>query len=324
MQETLLVTPSPHIRDRDSTSKIMWTVFFSLVPVIAGSAFFFGVRALLVTATAVAAAVASEAVIQKIMKKPSTVLDGSAAVTGILLACVLSASTPLYIVCLGSIVAIVVVKQLFGGLGANIWNPALAARAFLQAAYPTAVNSNWPVNRLSDLVSSAETDAVSGATPLTALKEGAESLPSYMELFLGTVKGCLGETSALLLLIGAAILLYRGCINWRMPVVYILTVALLTWILPNPASDSGWFTGDALFHVLAGGLMIGAFFMATDMVTTPLSHRGILVFAAGAGLLTAVIRLYGGYPEGVCYSILLMNTATPLIDRFTRPKVFGT
>ncbi len=323
MSDKRTVSCSPHIRDNDTTSRIMWAVFFSLMPAVTGAVFFFGFQAILVCVTSVLSAVAAEALVQKIMNKPVTIHDGSAAVTGLLLACVLSASTPLYMVCLGSAFAIIIVKQLFGGLGANIWNPALAARAFLQAAYSEDINSGWAANRYENYFSSAA-DTVSSATPLSALKEGAEQLPSYADLFFGTIKGCLGETSALLLLIGAAFLFYKKCINWRMPVIYIASVALLAWILPDTVHNKGWLSGDPLFHVLAGGLIIGAFFMATDMVTTPLSNRGIIVFALGAGILTSVIRIYGGYPEGVCYSILLMNTATPLIDRFTRPRVFGT
>jgi len=317
MEPNLIVSSSPHIRSDESIPRIMWTVVLALLPGGVLGVAFFGSSALMVICLAVASAVATEAAIQTLAKQRLTASDGSAFLSGLLLAYVLPPNVPWYVPVVGGVFAIAVVKQAFGGLGNNIWNPALAARAFLQLAYPAKVSlSAWPVPGM---------DGITQASPL--FKEMGASPYGLLDLFLGKVPGCIGETSALALLVGGVFLIYRGYVNWRVPVLYIAAVFILTWILPDAkhiAQNAPHLVHDPVYHVLAGGVFLGAFFMATDMVTTPLSHKGLAVFAIGCGVLTSLIRYYTGYPEGVCYSILLMNTATPLIDRFARPRVYGT
>jgi electron transport complex protein RnfD len=297
----LVVSSSPHIRSEETVQRIMLDVIIALLPATAASVYFFGMRALAITLVSIAAAVAAEAAIQKIRKKPVTVSDGSAVITGLLLALTLSPAMPLWMVAVGAVAAIGIGKQVYGGLGSNPFNPALVGRAFLVVTFPVHMTT-W-INPV---------DGVSSATPLGLLKmEGTAT--GYMELFIGNVGGSLGETSALLLILGGMYLLYRGIIDWRIPAFYLGTVAVMTLVLG----------ADPIFHLLAGGLMLGAFFMATDMVTTPVTRTGKIVFSTGAGVLVAVIRLYGGYPEGVLFSILLMNTFTPIIDKYTRPKIYG-
>lgn len=290
----------------------MTDVLIALLPATACGVYFFGFNALLTILVSVAAAICTEAIVQLAMKKKVTISDGSAAVTGLLLALCLPPLAPgdFYIPLFGSVFAIAIAKQCFGGLGYNFINPALAARAFLLVSWSQPMTT-W----------AAPVNAVSSATPLAALKFGGEGavLSPYLDMFLGNIGGSIGETSALALLIGAVYLLARNIINWRIPVVFIGTVALFTWI----AGSGGLFTGDALYHVLAGGLILGAFYMATDYTTSPMTNKGRIIFAAGCGILTGVIRLWGGYPEGVCYAILIMNLAVPLIDRKFRPRVFG-
>lgn len=309
--QRLIVSSSPHVRSESTVSSIMLDVVIALIPAIVAAAMFFGIRALFIIGVSVAAAVLTEALIQRLMKKPVTINDWSAVVTGLLLAFNLPPSAPWWLAVIGSAFAIAIVKQLFGGLGYNFLNPALAARAFLLAS--------WPVRMTTWTQPGA--DAVTTATPLAILKgtEAAGQLPSLMSMFIGNIGGTIGETSALALLIGSAYLLYKRVINWRIPIIYIATVAVLTWIL----GPDGAFTGKPLYHVLGGGLILGAFFMATDYVTSPVTPLGQIIMGLGCGILTAVIRLYGGYPEGVSYSILFMNVATPLIDRYTVPKKFG-
>ncbi len=306
------LSASPHVRSAQSTRRIMTDVLIALLPATACGVYFFGLNALLVIFISVAAAIGTEALIQLAMKKKVTIADGSAAVTGLLLALTLPPLLPgdFYIPLFGSVFAIAIAKQCFGGLGYNFINPALAARAFLLVSWPTAMTT-WTM----------PLSAISSATPLAALKYGGEgvALSPYLDMLLGNVGGSIGETSALALLIGAVYLLVRNIINWRIPVVYIGTVALFTWV----AGPGGLFAGDALYHVLAGGLILGAFYMATDYTTSPMTNKGRVIFAAGCGILTSVIRLWGGYPEGVCYAILIMNLAVPLIDRKFRPRVFG-
>jgi len=306
-----LVSSSPHIRSGETTRRIMLDVIIALMPALFAGVFYFGFRALTLTVTAVAFAVATEVVMQKILGKPVTINDLSAVVTGILLAFNVPATLPLWIVAVGAIFAISIAKQCFGGLGFNFINPALAARAMLLAS--------WPVRMTSWVAPGA--DAVSTATPLAIAKNGVEAsgqaLPSIWSLFIGSVGGCIGETSALALLIGFAYLLYRGIISYRIPAVYIGTVAVLTFLF------GGFDPNVMIYNVFAGGLFLGAIFMATDYSTSPMSAKGQIIFAAGCGLLTSVIRFYGGYPEGVSYSILLMNLATPLIDKYTMPRKFG-
>ncbi len=301
-----IMSSSPHVRSKESTVRIMRDVIIALLPATAFGVYLFGLNALFVVLVSVAAAMLTEALLQKLMNKRITVSDGSAALTGLLLALNLPPAVPLWIPILGSVFAIAIVKQCFGGLGHNFLNPALAARAFLIVSWPTAMTT-WTIP-----------DAVSSATPLAALKMGGE-LSSYMDMFIGNIGGCIGETSAIALILGGLYLIARRVIDPRIPVIYIGTVALLTWV----AGPQGLLTGDALYHILGGGLMLGAFFMATDYTTSPMSTSGKMVFAAGCGILTSVIRLWGGYPEGVSYSILLMNLVVPLIDRAFLPKRFG-
>ena len=324
----------------------MLTVIITLLPATAASVYFFGLHALLLIILAVLTAMATEAVCQKIMKKPITVNDWSAALTGLLVAFNIPANTPWWMVMLGSIFAIAIVKQAFGGLGFNIWNPALAARAFLLASWPTTMISSdkFPVPKGGTL-SGLQLDAVTQATPLQLIKNSIapvlsdpssfsaqqvdaarqvlaqlSSMDYIRTLLAGNVGGVIGETSVVLLLLGGLVLLFKKYIDWRVPVGYIGTVAVLAWIFGGP---EGFFTGNVMFHIFGGGLILGAFFMATDMVTSPVTKKGKWIFAIGCGFFTIVIRLKGGYPEGVSYAILLMNTATPLIDKFTKPKIYG-
>ncbi len=306
------LSSSPHVRSSESTRRLMTDVLIALIPAAACGVYFFGINALVTILVSMAAAIGAEAIIQLAMKKKVTVSDGSAAVTGLLLALTLPPLAPgvFYIPLFGAVFAIAIAKQCFGGIGYNFVNPALAGRAFLLAAW-TPIMGIWTF----------PADAVSSATPLTALKFGGEgaALSPYLDMFLGNVGGSIGETSALALLIGAVYLLARNVINWRIPVVYIGTVALFAWI----AGPGGLFTGDALYHVLGGGLMLGAIYMATDYTTSPMTNKGRIIFAAGCGIFTMVMRLWAGSAEGVCYAILIMNLAVPLIDRKFRPRVFG-
>jgi len=315
----LLVSASPHIRSDISIPKVMWMVVISLIPAFIGSVWFFGLRAVLLTVLSIASAVASEAITEKAFGRPITIKDGSAVITGILLAFNLPPGVPFWVPIVGSAFAIIIVKQLFGGLGYNFLNPALAARAFLMVSWPSLMTGKWLAPRTGYL---AGFDAITQATPLNLLKNGPPSVIPHLNsaevlknLFFGNVGGCIGETSALLLLIGAGVLFAYKIIDYRIPLSYIATVFILTWVLPTPASP--------LFHLLAGGLILGAFFMATDYTTTPVTPKGRWIFGIGCGVITVMIRLWGGYPEGVSYSILLMNVATPLIDRLTRPRRFG-
>lgn len=308
----MLVKASPHIRDNSSTQKIMLDVIIALCPAIVASGIIFGWRALLVIGVTAAASVAFEYLYCYLMKKPITVSDLSAVVTGILLAFNLPSGAPLWMAVIGSVFAIGVVKQLFGGLGHNFMNPALAGRAFLLVSR-TAHMTTWTPTAFMSV------DAFTGATPLAILKGAEGALPSVWDMFIGNIPGCLGETSALALLIGAVYLLCRRVISWRIPIIYIATTAIFTWIF----WPEGWFTGPVLYQIFGGGLILGAFFMATDYASSPVTPKGQVIYALGCGLLTAVIRLWGGYPEGVSFAILLMNVAAPLIDKYTRPHIFG-
>ncbi len=334
-QEIISVSSAPHIRGEDSTQRIMFSVVIALIPALLGSVYFFGTRALWLTFLAVITAVATEWVIQKLRKVEVTVSDGSAIVTGILLAFNLPGGVPWWLPVIGSFFAIAIGKQAFGGLGFNPMNPALLGRAFLLASWPVHMTTGWtaPLYGTKSGIST-----VTEATPLAALKDAikylnvedkaqqsAETIAaikgSYGNLLWGKVGGCIGETSVIFILIGALYLLYKGYINYRIPLSYIGTVALFTWIF---GGVEGYFSGDPVFHVLAGGLILGAFFMATDMVTSPSSIKGQWVFGIGCGVITVIIRLVGGYPEGVSYSILLMNLTTPLLDRYLKHKPFGS
>ncbi|HOK42342.1 MAG TPA: RnfABCDGE type electron transport complex subunit D [Thermoclostridium caenicola] len=312
MENKLLMSSSPHIRSDASTSKIMLDVLIALVPASLAGVYFFGLDAALTIIVCVVSCIVFEFLARKLLKRSNTVSDLSAAVTGVLLALNLPAAIPKWMAVVGSFFAIVVIKQLFGGIGQNFINPALGARVFMLVAYGTKM-TQVSVPRGADA-----TDAISAATPLGVLKEGG-ALPSYLDMFLGKIGGSLGETSALALILGGLYLLIRKVISWEIPAIYIGTVALLSWIL----GPEGFMTGDPLFHVLAGGLLIGAIFMATDYTTSPMTRKGAVIYAFGCGFLTVVFRLYTNLPEGVSYAILLMNTAVPLIDRYTAPKPFG-
>jgi len=310
---SMIAGSSPHLKSGQTTSIIMRDVLIALVPATLASLYFFRLNAVFLILTTIISCVLAEYVANKVMKKPVTIGDYSAAVTGLLLAFNLPPSLPLWMAATGGVFAIIITKQLFGGLGMNFINPALAARAFLMASWPVAMTT-WTKTAV---------DAATSATPLAIIKKGGEVVtdipPAITNLFLGNVPGSLGETSALALLIGAVYLVVRRVITLEIPLTFIGTVALMTWIL---GGDS-LFSGNFLYHVFAGGLILGAFYMATDYTTSPVSTAGKIIMGTGCGILTAVIRLYGGYPEGVCYSILLMNLAVPLIDKYTLPKSFG-
>ncbi len=315
IMENVRLSSSPHILSSGSVKKIMLDVILALLPATIAGCIFFGWNAFLVVVLSTASAVLTEWLIQLLTKKKTTVGDLSAAVTGLLLGLNLPPSVPFWIPVIGAAFAVAVAKQVFGGLGHNFINPALAARAMLQISWPSLMTA-W-TNPLT-------LDAVSSGTPLALIKTGAEAissttLPSYLNLFLGNTAGSIGETCALALLIGGVYLMIRKVISWRIPVVYIATVALFTFI----AGPAGLFTGDALYHILTGGLFIGAFFMATDYATSPVSPAAQIVFGIGCGVLTSVIRLFGGYPEGVCYSILIMNLAAPLLERAFKKRIYG-
>ena len=316
MINNFIVSGSPHIHKQTSISRIMWTVVISLIPAGIAGVIIFGWDALWVTLVAVVAAVLTELVFGIWTKKKITVLDGSAVITGILLAFNLPSGVPLWLPIVGAVFSIAIGKQVFGGLGQNIFNPALVGRVFLMASWP-----KYMTTFTQPLRAGAGYDALASATPLAILKEGKilEHI-SYLDLFLGKHAGCIGEVCILALLIGAAILLIKGYISWHIPATFILTTAGFTYIF----AGTQLFHGDWLFHILSGGLILGAFFMATDYVATPLTAKGQLIFGIGCGLLTAVIRIWGGYPEGVSYAILMMNAATPFIDRYTKCRIYGT
>jgi len=305
-ERKFLVSPGPHLWRGLSTSKIMYIVVIALMFPTAAGVYFFGYHALSVIAVSIVTAVLTEYGIKKLRKR-AFVMDGSAIVTGLLLALILPPTIPLWMVAAGSIFSVAIVKEAFGGLGHNIFNPALGGRAFMTASF-SAEMTTWV------LPMGFAADAITSATPLSErfIWEGSK-LSLYKELFLGNTNGSIGETSVLLILIGGLLLIALRIIDWRIPLVYIGTVALFTLVLGQ----------DAIFHILTGGLMLGAFFMATDYVTSPLTHKGRIIFGIGAGILTVVIRRFGGLPEGVAFSILLMNAVTPLIDRYVKVKPYG-
>ncbi len=334
-----ILSSSPHIRDSDSIPKIMWTVNIALLPSLFMAVYFFGYKALMITLLSILAAIATEGIIQKLSKKPLRIYDGSAVITGILLAFNLPASAPWWMPIVGSAFAIAIVKEVFGGLGHNILNPALTARAFLLASWPVEMTASWVAPREGTI---SGISAITSATPLNLLKQSAKIIASpenyepsqiqaaqdaianlsssYSNLLIGNVGGCIGETSVIALILGALIMFYRRVIDWRIPFSYMGTVAILAWVF---GGTEGLLTGNWIFHILSGGLILGAFYMATDMVSSPINAKGQLIFGIGCGILTVAIRIWGGYPEGVSYSILLMNLAVPLIDRYTVPRVFG-
>lgn len=305
MSKVYNMGPSPHIRTAETVDKVMYDVIIALVPALLMAVYVFKTRALIVTAVSVIFCMLTELVFNKIRKVECTLHDGSAIVTGLLFAFVIPVGMSLQYVAIGAIVSIALGKMLFGGLGQNVFNPALVGRAFVQASWPVAITS-------------FTLDGMAGATMLDAMKRGVPEIliregNPYVQALIGQMGGCLGETSALALLIGGAYLIYKKQIDWKMPVIIIATVAVLTGIAGR----------DPLMHVLSGGLMLGAFFMATDMVTSPVTPKGKLIYAFGIGALIALIRMKGGYPEGTAFSILIMNGVAPLINRYTMPKKFG-
>ena len=305
-----VVSGTPHVRSKESIQSIMRDVIIALVPATAMGIFYFGINALILIIAAIASAVAFEAICQKVMKKPVTVSDLSAVVTGLLLAMNLPAKAPLWVAIVGSAFAIIFGKQLFGGLGQNFINPALAGRAFLLASYPTEMTT-WSVPNGLEVA-----DAATYATPLAQLKAGNLDA-SLGELLLGQCGGTIGETCAIALIIGGVYLLYKHVISWKIPVIYIATVAILFGVIGRQG------VRVPLQEICAGGVMLGGIFMATDYASSPVTAKGQIIFAVGAGLITYLIRTFGGYPEGVSYSILIMNCCVPLIERFTEPTIFG-
>ncbi len=303
----LVVSNSPHIRDNQSINKIMFTVVLAMLPACLAGIWFFGLAALKVLLLCTVSCVVIEEGWNKLMKRASTWKDGSAILTGILLGMNLNAGVPWWVCVIGGVLAIILGKQLFGGLGYNPFNPALVARVGLLIGFP-AIMTTWNTTRGADVITAA--------TPL-GMDPGTTSLGGLLS---GNVGGCLGETSAIALLVGGAILLFFKLIKWQVPVAFIGSVFAITGVAHLISPET---THSPIFHVLSGGLLLGAFFMATDMVTSPMTKKGALIFGLGCGIMTSAIRLWGSYPEGVSFSILFMNALTPLIDRSTISKPFG-
>ena len=319
----LKVTSSPHMRHEDSTRIIMLDVIIALCPALIWATYIFGVRALVVTLVSMASSVLFEFLYRFIMKKSVTVGDLSAAVTGMLLAFSLPVSVPIWVPVLGSFFAIVIVKQLYGGIGKNVVNPALAARVFLFLSFPKMLGSfTVPFEKLPLFgnVDAANADIFASATPLVSLQEGVAPEASIFSAFIGEHAGCIGEVSALLLLAGALYLFVRKIITWHIPASFILTVAILAYFFPAAGVDAVY---SVIYELCSGGLMLGALFMATDYTTSPVSPKGRIIYGIGCGLITVFIRKFGGYPEGVSFAILIMNCLAWYIDKFTRPRVFG-
>lgn len=327
MNNPLTISHSPHISDSQSVGALMHGVIVSLIPAFLVTLYVFGLGALVVTTVSVVSCLAAEFVIQRfLMKREATIHDGSALVTGVLLAFNLPSNLPVWMVVLGSIFAIGIGKMTYGGLGANPFNPALVGRVFLLISFPVQMTS-WPVPVESRFQYS---DAITGATPLSYLKEAVRNgqpvsdalhqLPDHMQLFMGQMGGSLGEVSALALLIGLGWLLYKRIISWQIPVVMLATIFVFTGILwvADPVKNA-----SPLFHLLTGGVMLGAIYMATDLVTSPMTRKGMVLYAIGIGLITVVIRVYGAYPEGVSFAILIMNACVPLINKYMKPIRFG-
>ena len=319
----LIATSNPHIRSNETTRSIMLDVIIAMLPALAFAIFNFGLRALTLTAVSVVGCIFWEWLYRKLMKKPQSIGDLSCVVTGMLLAFVCPVQMPYWMILIGDFFAIIVVKQLFGGIGKNFLNPALAGRAVLLASYAGTMTS-WvdPAAGKAPIIGSVA-DVVTTATPLAVMKTGdfAALTGTYNvgNMFIGQIPGSLGEVSALALLIGGAYLIWRKVINWQTPVSYIATVAVLTFLFPKQGSGLEWM----LYSVFGGGLFLGAFFMATDYATSPVTKKGQLIFGIGCGLFTVLIRYFGSYNEGVCYSIMVMNLLVALIDKYTKPTRFG-
>ena len=314
------VSLSPHEKGHLTTNKVMWLVCAALIPSFISALYNFGIRALVVVAASLVFCVGIEYLIQKfLLKTKVTVCDGSAAVTGLLLAFNMPSSIPLWQLFIGALVAIGIAKMAFGGLGKNPFNPALVGRAFLLISFPVSMTT-WPQPGITRFVWNV--DAMTAATPLGNIKLHAfNQLPAYWDLFIGTVGGSLGETSALAILLGGLFLIYKKIISWHIPFFFLATIFVFTGIawLVNPEAFV-----NPLYHILGGGVMLGAFFMLTDMVTSPMNQKGQIIFAVGAGIICSCIRLWGAYPEGCMFSILIMNAFVPLIDKYIKPKRFGS
>jgi len=323
MSKLLTVSPSPHVHSGESTQKIMYRVVFAMIPALAWSIFVFGFDALRATLIAVAACIAVEYLIQKyLLKVTPSVTDGSALITGILLAFNVPSNLPWWIIIIGAVAAMGIGKLSFGGLGNNVFNPALVGRVFLLISFPVQMTS-WPVNKQAGI------DALTTATPLGLLKEGVKngtpisdiaSLPHLNDMLLGNIGGSLGEISAVLLILGGIYMLWKKVITWHIPVSILLTVAVISGIFwrINPEMYV-----NPMYHILTGGLMLGAIFMATDMVTSPMTAKGQIIYGIGIGIITISIRLFGAYPEGISFAILIMNAVTPLLNYYIKPKRFG-
>ncbi|OQA92192.1 MAG: Electron transport complex protein RnfD [Elusimicrobia bacterium ADurb.Bin231] len=298
-----VISPAPHIRSAVTTSRIMFSVFLALIPAGIWGVFRFGIKSFYIILTSVISCMVTEFISRRfIFKKKVTLCDGSAALTGLLMAYCLSPEIRIWQVCVGAFFAIFITKECFGGLGFNIFNPALIGRAVLLASFPTNMTS-WQI------------DGITSATPLAVIKEKLpDILPSYMDIIVGNIPGSIGEVSKVLLICGAAYLLFKKIISWHIPFSFIFSVGVL----------SVFFGRDPLFEIFSGGVILGAFFMATDYVTCPIFVPGRLIFGLGCGFFTVIIRNFGSYPEGVCYAILIMNALSPLIDKYTAPRVFGT
>ena len=327
MSNLLNVSPSPHLHGKESTQKLMLNVVLALVPAFITSVFYFGTGAVIVTATSVVSCILFEYLIQRfILKKPLSITDGSALVTGILLAFNLPSNIPVLIVVIGSFVSIAVAKMTFGGLGNNPFNPALVGRVFMLISFPVQMTS-WPVPKG---FGTGYLDAVTGATPLAVIKEGLKNgepllqlmdkIPTPLQMFLGNMGGSMGEVAAIALISGFVYLLWKKVITWHIPVSIIGTMTIFTSILwlVNPEKNA-----DPGFHILAGGVLLGAIFMATDYVTSPMNPKSMIIYGIGIGVITVVIRVWGVYPEGVSFAILIMNAFVPLMNAYIKPKRFG-
>lgn len=317
---TLTISGSPHIHSGLSVKKIMWSVVFAMIPALLVSIYYFGLGAIKVTVFAVAACLLFEFLVNKfLLKKENSISDGSAVITGILLAFNVPSNLPVWMIIVGAFVAIVIAKMSFGGLGNNPFNPALVARIFMLISFPVDMTS-WP--KPNPIASLSTLDAITGPTPLGILKEGGNlsEVPAYIDMFIGNMGGSLGEVSALALLLGAIYLLFKKIITWHIPVAFIGSAALFSGILYMV--DSTTYV-DPIFHLLTGGMILGAFYMATDMVTCPMTPKGQIIFGLGCGIMTILIRVFGSFPEGVSFAILIMNGFTPLINKMLKPKRFG-
>ncbi|MBT8321307.1 MAG: RnfABCDGE type electron transport complex subunit D [Eudoraea sp.] len=326
--QPIIVSASPHVHSERTSEKLMYDVVYALIPVFLVSLYVFGVNALIATVSAVVSCILFEYLIQKyLLKTKTTITDGSALITGILLAFNLPAGIPVWMIVIGSLVAIGVAKLSFGGLGFNIFNPALVGRVFLLVSFPVEMTL-WPTAVENNTTIA---DAVTGATTLGLIKEGVQfgqtmtdinaQIPSITDMFLGITGGSIGEMSAIALLLGGLYLLIRKVISWHIPITVLATIAIMTgifwWIDPEQYANP-------MIHVLSGGAIIGAFFMATDLVTSPVTKKGMVIFAIGIGAITVVIRLFGSYPEGISFAILIMNAFVPLINSYFKPRRFGS